>query len=267
MKRLTFTFLTLVIPIFLFCQIEPFQKKFGGLDKEFLLRVAAAPDGNFIGGGNITSITSSNSRDVMITKFDINGNILSTWTLGHSGFETLNDVISLDDGSIIVAATTRPYMASPGVDNLFICRILPNGTMDWSKQFGDIENEISGDDIILTNDGNLLMTGLYQPTADSNEKGILLKMDSNGSILFRKQWDASSDFDIFKDVIEVSDGYVVTGYSDFIDPSDSNVKAIIAKFDFNGNLIWSNAYDDGSLVRPNDFGILANDDGTTYCVL
>ena len=53
MKKLNLTLLTLITPVFIFCQIIPFQKKFGGLDREYLREVATTSDGHYVAGGVI----------------------------------------------------------------------------------------------------------------------------------------------------------------------------------------------------------------------
>ena len=209
----------------------------------------------------IGDLGEGNERDALIVKFDMMGTILQAWTLGQSGRDVGTYIESLEDGSMIASAVVRPYPYS-GVDNLYVARITPNGSISWERQFGDEDNDINGGYILKTSDGNLLITGDLRNTEDNNEKGVLIKMNTNGSVLFRKQWEASTDFDVFTHSAEVDDGYVVTGYSDFINPDASPVKAVVSKLDFNGNLIWSNAYDSGAQLVSNNLHILSNYDNT-----
>ncbi len=261
----TFLFIILFFNLNLNAQISPIIKKFGGLDRELLWRVAKTDNNLFYGLGGIftNEDTSEENLDILITKFDIEGTILESYTLGHDGYDWLRDLIVLPDESMVIVAVTRPYL-DEDVDNTIICRITPNGSIDWIKQFGTATQDISGSSIIHTSDNNILVAGTLTDVATSNEKGILLKMNLNGSVLFRKQLDESPDFDVFTKVRETTDGYLAGGFSDFIDPDNASliVLPIISKFDFNGNLLWTNAYDSGSQLRSNDIGILVNADGS-----
>ena len=257
MKKLILLLLTSAT--FLQAQITPFQKKFGGLEREILWRTDKISDDKFVSGG---SLISGDRRDGLITVFDIEGNLDNAWILGDDSFDYTNisDVLALEDGSMVVIGHVRPYANDDEHDNAFIYRISPEGTVLWSKQFGNEQIQvIAQDGLIETSDGNILWTGLVSPQ-DSNDQALLIKMAVNGSVLFSKQWNASTDYERFGGVTEVSDGYVVAGYSDFFEPDLTTFKPIVVKFDFNGNMLWSNIYDDGSLVHANNIRILANDD-------
>lgn len=241
--------------------IEPFQKKFGGADYDALWKVANHPNGNFIGVGNTLTV-GQGDRDILITEFDLDGAILNSWTIGTSRYESTPEILCLANGDLIVLYRTL-YEAGSSIDNAILARLTLSGTIVWTKQFGDAETEVLPEELILTSDGDLLFAGLIRHANDNlNERGILVKLNINGSVLFRKEWDASTDHDSFDEIAEVPGGYLVSGYTDVMDPSSTWEKPLLAKFDTNGNLIWSNYYDDGSYVNANNISLLSNPDGT-----
>lgn len=93
-------------------------------------------------------------------------------------------------------------------------------------------------------------------------KAIITKYDSSGKIVFEKKY-ATGLNSKFNDVIEVSDGYIAVGNVEVnVDQNKNQTpEAIIAKYDKDGNLLWSKNYNN---LGVNSFNAIIETAANTY---
>ncbi|MBK7429649.1 MAG: hypothetical protein IPI62_01595 [Bacteroidetes bacterium] len=82
----------------------------------------------------ITFDLSNNNYDNYISLIDTMGNLLWSKRLGSSSTENLFQIISLNDGNILTAGTSR-NLAAGGVD-INICKMDSSATIIWNKNYG-----------------------------------------------------------------------------------------------------------------------------------
>lgn len=139
-----------------------------------------------------------------------------------------SDMQQLDDNSFVVLATTD--------DDIFLVRISSIGELMWKKRIGEPGYEKS-ESLALSSDGNIVMVGITSSNKP-NKDIYLIKLNLDGDIIWEKTFDTGRD-DISTDLIAVSDGYVICGYS-YVPYFDSDF--YIAKTDLDGNLDWETIY-------------------------
>ena len=133
--------------------------------------------------------------------------------------------------------------------NIFIQKMDTLGNLQWTFVYngGDYDRVY---DVVELPDGNLLLAGLSDSLA-GNLKGLLMKVDMNGNILWSKTYlppsTQTSFSSRFSKVITTSDSaIVVTG----IYSSGSSSSILMLKTDLDGNVLWENNTIMSGYARP-----------------
>lgn len=88
----------------------------------------------------------------------------------------------------------------------------------------------------------------------------LMKLDNNGNLVFLKEYkDSLTLTDIFTEVIELEDGFLIFGYSSLL---DFNIDVFVMKVDKMGNPIWKKWY--GKVNRRETFGSVVKVNNNEY---
>jgi hypothetical protein len=177
-----------------------------------------------------------------------------TLNINNLGFGTvISDDSSINCGSICEAVynqnTTVTLRANPDTGYIFdswdgdcshcntntTCQVVITGNKSciasfkpitssdyWIKMFGTSYFD-SVSSVVTNNDGSIVIAG------ESNGNVLVMKLSSDGSILWQKTYDNNGEYDYGDSVFKVADGYLVTGVSE-------------------GNLIIFKIGEDGSLI-------------------
>ncbi len=131
----------------------------------------------------ITFDLSNNNYDNYISLIDTMGNLLWSKRLGSSSTENLFQIISLNDGNILTAGTSR-NLAAGNVD-INICKMDSSATIIWNKNYGSSLYD-DARSIAICNNGDMVITGttnilnsttpLYQNT--------IARLNSNGDLIW-----------------------------------------------------------------------------------
>ncbi|MBL1223238.1 T9SS type A sorting domain-containing protein [Chryseobacterium sp. L7] len=150
---------------------ELWQKTLGTSSDEEARSVIQTTDFGFVVAGNIQNSSKGyGSKDVLITKLDKNGKILSETILGGKGLDEVEKIIPTKDGGALLGiysrssevrvsgsvdktagATAYPVSRTPkstdnyGEGDYWIVKLSKEGKVEWEKNFGG-----KGDDHIRT---------------------------------------------------------------------------------------------------------------------
>jgi len=150
---------------------ELWQKTLGTSSDEEARSVIQTTDFGFVVAGNIQNSTKGyGSKDVLITKLDRNGKILSETILGGKGLDEVEKIIPTKDGGALLGiysrssevrvpgsadktggSTAYPVSRTPkstdnyGEGDYWIVKLSKEGKVEWEKNFGG-----KGDDHIRT---------------------------------------------------------------------------------------------------------------------
>ncbi len=146
-------------------------------------------DGGYIAAGRAK--TAAGGDDVYLLKIDASGNTVAGWpkTYGGTGDDVAYAVLPVSDGYIIAGARNVGSSVNSSMSFVRTWQVLlcgKNSTMQVSAPGG---SEF-GRDIAATPDGNIVIAGY---TGCFGWKGFLLKIDSQGTELWRNAYNTLLD--------------------------------------------------------------------------
>ncbi|MCP5046342.1 MAG: hypothetical protein GY940_04165 [bacterium] len=144
------------------------------------------------------TVTSAGDHDIFIAKYDSNGNILWVTRAGGSKRDHAVALSFHSDGALLIAGAFHgsasfdgTTLTSMGDEDAFFAKYDRNGNALWVRQIGGSERD-QAMDITSDNQGNILVTGIFQGTAlfDSMSAtsaagtydAYIAKYDSSGNI-------------------------------------------------------------------------------------
>lgn len=226
-------------------------KTFGGAQLDDSWAVKEDNAGNFIIAGWTLSY-GSGLFDGYIIKTDYQGNMIWEKTFGGSVSDAFFDIEITDDGNYIFAGYTKSFGA--GGADFYIVKTDTNGNEIWSKTYGG-----AGDDyayaIEKTQDGGFIIAGYSNSFAPYYDIYIV-KINSNGDTVWTSKI-GGPDNDYARDVICVSDGYVICGWTQSFGAGNDDV--YVVKVSLNGDSVWAETY--GGAENEASYSIVENPNG------
>ncbi len=208
---------------------KQWDKRYGGLDSEWLQDVLQAGDGGFLLGGESSSDISGDKTQAnwssngthpnyWIVKTDSAGNKIWDRRYGGKGWDGLNTMIELAGNCFLLGGSASSdtsgdkTQSSHGGDDYWIIKIDSAGNKIWDKDFGATNEEILTDLLVTSDSGYLLGGYSYSLDADGdkseanldNIQAWLIKTDSMG----RKEWDKTirtKGTDVLRNLLQVKD--------------------------------------------------------------
>jgi len=170
----------------------------------------------------------------------------ATWARAFGGMDggsnRINSVAKTADGGFALVGVTTSYSSCKCDADFWVLRTDGSGLLKWQKVYGGTGYE-EATSIVVAQDGSLFVIG--RTTSYGNSTGGLgdiwiLKLDSNGNMVWQKSFGGLSD-DYAQSGILTSDGYlIVSGYVKY---GGNYIQGLILKLDLGGNLQWEKLYD------------------------
>ncbi len=211
------------------------QKLLGGVANDYFYSVAQTTDSGFViaGMSNSSSWGNYGTNDAWIIKVSSNG--FFEWQNHFGGTE--NDkfisVVQLSDGKYVATGETYSFdydsIENHGVAqnrDCFVVKISNSGQKEWSKCIGGT-SEDDGRSIVQSTDNNLVILcqihsndGDIYPVINVEADYWLIKLNSNGTILWKRAY-GGSGHEVAKCLLQTSDnGYIFVGDSYTLDSGD-----------------------------------------------
>ncbi len=237
---------------------EQWNKTFGGSGEDVGYSVRQTPDGGYIVSGSTRSYGIGEER-MWLLKTDSNGN--KEWDRTFGGFVSSSGdagwaVDETDDGGYIVAGYTRSSGA--GAKDLWLVKTDSLGNLLWDRTFGGAKDDV-GMSVIQTRDGGYVVAGRTASFGPGDDDIWLLKANSVGRDQWNRTFGGSGD-DVSFQVIELEDGYALTGRTESGSGSSGGKKAFLMKTDTQGKKQWEKTYGQESagisLQQTNDDGFI-----------
>jgi len=111
--------------------------------------------------GALPGTTNVGEADIVIMKFDADGNDLWARQVGTSGYDSASDIATDMKGSTTLVGSTDgalPGFMNAGHNDIVIIKIDPDGNQLWARQLGTAGND-SGTGITSDDDGNPTLAG------------------------------------------------------------------------------------------------------------
>jgi hypothetical protein len=232
---------------------------------------------DFDPSNNVNIITPNGGKDIYISKWDTDGNMIWTKTIGDIYFDEIDDALIDAQGNLIISGYFRGTVdfdpsssvftlyGPPTKANAFILKLDNNGAFIW---VGNIGYDCSPLNLALATTGNIFVAGgFYGLFGNDFDPGVgntntqkastrdlfLLKLDSNGVFQWVKTIGSSnssgkSRYEAM--TIDNQDNLYLTGTFDetmdfdfstgvsTLTNNNNNNDIFIEKLDSSGNLIW-----------------------------
>jgi hypothetical protein len=253
------------------------QKCLGGTNDDIGYSIAQAADGSlFVTGRTLSSDGDATGYhgggDVLVSKLDINGNVLWKKAIGGSAQDVGWGITTTPDNGCIItgnaASNDGDITGVHGGLDLLLVRLDSAGNILWQKAYGGSGGE-QGDALIAIDDGGYMIVGsTFSNDGDvsGNHGGIdgwILKVDGGGVLQWQKTVGGRGD-DTFHAIKKDSQGnFVITGASGSNDkdvPSNNGSSDIWAVLlSPNGNITGTQAF--GGTEADEGRAIIGTTDG------
>ncbi len=190
-------------------------KQFGGAYQDTITHLAVDAQGNIVvqgqfkdvsdwGGKNMLRAGGGSDVDVVMAKYDLNGDHLWSSRFGNA-FNDVAGGLTIDPAGYITMVGSFDKSASfgdgddhtsLGESDIFIARFTPSGKLEWAHTYGadreDIANGVGVDAA-----GNTVTTGWFQGTVDfgkgpltskGNKDVFVLKLDAKGGVVWSQSF-------------------------------------------------------------------------------
>ena len=201
-------------------------KTAGGTINDTAFHVRQSSDAGYIATGQTNSVTGVGQ--VLLTKFDGNGTIQWTSTLGNSSDSAAGfSVQQTNDGGYVVTG-----FPGGAIGGLGLLKYSAAGQLEWLRRAQG--TNLYGNSVQQTSDGGYVVAGSQQIGGGNDV--VLLKFDGSGNL----QWAqlAGSTHDSANSVRQTSDGgYIVAGATASFGAGGQD--ALLLKYDSSGTLQWA----------------------------
>ncbi|HEX9980782.1 MAG TPA: T9SS type A sorting domain-containing protein [Flavobacterium sp.] len=257
------------------------QRVAEGINQETGHVAIATTDGGFISAGRSMSTNGGfagnhGDFDVVVIKYDSEGNELWQKMLGGSERDLVVDgVATADAGCVLVGRTESnngDMTGNHGGYDGFILKLDSTGTVQWTRIIGGSQSDFT-DSIEQTPEGGYLVglstsstDGDAFPTAGPSPRALTMRLNSSGATTWQGFQDLNNYFAESIAVSQSTDGGCITVFPKsqtmpYINGSTSTYYLDIyaVKYDAAGNLVWSRFY--GGIFQDTPVDVQATADG------
>jgi hypothetical protein len=127
-------------------------------------------------------VSGYTGTDLVFFEIDVSGNLYwqSVISFPNQGIGTFSLKPTLDNGYI---ASGQVALVSSFVNHAFIVKINSSGQLSWLKVYTVSGSESEGRDLTENSDSSIVLVGF---TSKVNIKGLMIKTDKNGTMMFAK---------------------------------------------------------------------------------
>ena len=196
---------------FLWVKNIPIAASYGnnsiGIDNNNNLFITGFYSGSsdFDPGAGVYTVTSAGGNDMYLAKYDTNGNFIWAKSIGSTGDDRGNEVLTDAANNVYVAGDfsgavdfdpgpATAILTSAGVADMFIAKYDANGNYVWVKQLGGAASDDIRD-IAIDGGGNIVVTGYFNGSADFDPTASVYNLISSGSNdIFISKYDPAGNF-------------------------------------------------------------------------
>lgn len=202
--------------------------------------------------------------NALIAKYDSNGNLLWTDQVDYVGENEYSYSIAVESANnIYMTGVVDDIQTVGAIPNTWLSKHSGDGEEKWKTKLNAYAENITVDS---DGAGNIYVAGYFEKLFGgiNTENAWVAKYDPFGTELYIQGLDTSK-FDIFNDIdVDITGNVYITGstYEPSQDTSSGNYDALVAKYDFSGELLWSKQLDG----TGDDFtsSIVVSNDGNVY---
>ncbi|HSA32564.1 MAG TPA: SBBP repeat-containing protein [bacterium] len=253
-------------------------KEWGTAFDDYLAAVEIGISGDiFMAGytsGGLDGNTAAGKNDLFLTRWEPDGAKVWTRQWGTSEDDFGGSLVTDATGNIFVAGYTYGALDGnilTGESDLFLSKWSPDGTKEWTKQWGTDVADFGGT-LAADTAGNVFVTGVTLGALDGDllagkSDPVLTKWDSDGNKKWTRQWgtndregggpiavDAFGNILVLGSTPESLDGNAAVGENDMF----------LTKWNTDGTKLWSSQW--GSIYSDAAHAMDTDTNGTIYVV-
>jgi hypothetical protein len=229
-----------------------FKRVVGGPALDRGVHVSSVRDGGYIVVG-ATANTDGGDEDVLLVRFDAQGEVLWSRTHGGGGEENGWCVHEVGDG-LTIAGFTKSTGA--GGYDAYLLRTDADGQEGWSRTYGGPADDRCWGLLPLA-DGGYALVGETVNAASGAEDCWLLRTDAEGNELWSRTYGGEASDRAFAIAPAADGGFVLAGQTYSFGAGERD--AYVIKTDSAGHEEWSRVF--GGPARDVGHGIDRTDDG------
>lgn len=191
-------------------------------------------------------------KDVLILKYDLNGNLVWNKTWGGTDDDVATSV-AIDSTNIYVAGYTWSYGTESAA---FVQKYDFNGNLLWCKVLNYGSFNASGANSVTLNGQYIYVAGFEWSIVSYGvgiDKALILKYNKNGDMLWNKTWGISSVNFAFSIAVDSTNLYVAGDTTNYTNGRDD---VFILMCDSDGNPVWNRTW--GGNLNDNALSIALN---------
>jgi uncharacterized delta-60 repeat protein len=217
------------------------------------------------GAGNIVvagfEIDAVDDANGWVAKYDPAGELL--WMASFGPSMALDDrfyAVAVDPADNILVAGESDVM--PAASDVWVMKLDPQGGELWSRLFdGPSAADDGARGVACDSAGNVAVTGFVRiDTADIDI--WVAQLDPDGNTLWEEVVPGPETFDDRGQGVAVDpadDAVVVAGY---VSHGGFNRDVWLRKYDYDGDVLWTETWDNGSFGEDAGYGVAVRPDGT-----
>lgn len=224
-------------------------------------------DGTITCAGN-TKSAGAGDDDMLMVKFDANGDTLWTRMFGGTVYDAGICIANLSNGGY--AMSGRVYSFGTGFRDACLLRTDVNGNLEWFRTYGGPFTD-EGMTVKQTSDGGFFMSGASESFAPAGYYDVYsVRTDSIGNLLWSRNYGGNKT-DATYDFIENPDGgFTILGFtesfnSNLFSPNnpemlgDDSASVYVIRTNAQGDTLWTrvyggNKFDEAYAIIPSDSG-------------
>ncbi|MHA1341744.1 MAG: SBBP repeat-containing protein, partial [Promethearchaeota archaeon] len=196
-------------------------------------------------------------RDVFLLMYNSNGSLLWNTTWGGAGEDEGLGIAVDSNNNIFITGYTDSYGA--GSYDAVLLKYDSNGNLLWDTTWGGASYE-EGKGIAVDSNNNIYITGYTDSYGAGYYDAILLKYNSNGSLLWNTTWGGAGEDEGLGIAVDFNNNIYITGVTNSY--GAGYYDAILLKYNFNGNLLWNMTW--GSAGDDEGLGIAVDFNNNIY---
>ena len=220
--------------------------------QEFGEHVVQTPDGGFLVIG-ARQQTADSHDETFLLKLDQRGQLLWSKAFSDGPVNERGNQIIRANGSGYLITGSRNFPGSTRKEALAI-KVNDDGDLEWRATFGEYFDQ-EGVGALNTDDGGYILGVNVEDGVGTDSDLALVRLSGNGALVWHKTLNATTDNEQMEDIIGTSDGQLA-----FVGSTNNFAKAVIAKADLNGDLLWFEEVDASGLDDELN-GLIEEDNG------
>jgi hypothetical protein len=231
--------------------------------------VIVTKDGGYaVAGYSVVSTPNSVLKQPFLLKTNKSGTVLWTKTFPSTYDAAALDLVELADGSLALCGFQKISDGQNLTENVSVLKTAADGTLLWSKTFGDPSVSELGNSLTLSNNGDLVIAG---EKGASNRNIYVLRISSDsGNLIWQNEFgffnigSGTPADDIARDIVATDDGnFVLAGRSNLKQGSNGILLKIVGSG--SNTILWLEDYQVGEfygMTKAKDGGFYATGNRT-----